>query len=229
MDHQEAVRLQAADRYLLGELSAAEREAFESHYFGCPDCALEVMAGEQLRSSLRAVLRQQRAGTASAAAPRGWLERIFGRPALAVSMAAACVLLTLIAYQNLVVLPGLRSQLAAAVAPQPYQSFALRGLARGEEIPLTLARGARFAGLRLDLDPQYRFRGYRGEILDKSGVLLFSVDSPPPHQPGDPLEFLIPGANLPAGVYTLVLRGLGAGQPGGGAELGRYRFSVSFK
>ena len=229
MDHQEAVRLQAADRYLLGELSAAELEGFEKHYFGCVECAQEVMAGEHLRASLRAVLRQQRAKAESRAPAPGWLDWLFGRPAMAGSLAAACLLLALTTYQNLVVVPGLRTQLAEANAPQSYQSFTLRSLTRGDDWTVPLPRAARFAGLRIDLDPQYSFGRYRAEILDKSGSRLLSIESPPPQQPGDPLEFLVPSTSIPAGSYTLVIHGLSDGQPGRETEIGKYRFSVVIK
>jgi hypothetical protein len=229
MDHQEAVRLQAADRYLLGELSAAELEGFEDHYFGCVECAQEVMAGERLRTSLRVVLREQRAKAESRVPAQGWLDWLFGRPAMAASMAVACLLLALTAYQQLVVVPGLRTELAQANAPQSYQSFALRSLARGDDYVLGLPRGAGFAGLRIDLDPESRFGRYRAEILDKSGSRLFSIDSPPPRQLGDPLEFLVPAASIPAGSYTLVIHGLSDEQPGRETEIGRYRFSVVIK
>jgi anti-sigma factor RsiW len=47
MDHAEAVRVLAVEQYLLGELSGPEREAFEEHFFSCPECveALEFGAG----------------------------------------------------------------------------------------------------------------------------------------------------------------------------------------
>ena len=35
MDHSEAVQLMATERYLLGELSPDQREAFEEHFFEC--------------------------------------------------------------------------------------------------------------------------------------------------------------------------------------------------
>ena len=44
MDHTEAVQLMATERYLLGELSAEQREAFEEHFFECYECALDVRA-----------------------------------------------------------------------------------------------------------------------------------------------------------------------------------------
>ena len=45
MDHSEASRLMASERYLLDELSTADRDAFEEHLFACHECALDVRAG----------------------------------------------------------------------------------------------------------------------------------------------------------------------------------------
>jgi anti-sigma factor RsiW len=42
MDHLDAVRLRAAERYVLKQLTAMEAEAFEEHFFSCPECAEEV-------------------------------------------------------------------------------------------------------------------------------------------------------------------------------------------
>ena len=45
MDHSEAVRSKAAERYLLGEMTPVAREEYEDHFFGCTECAQEVQAG----------------------------------------------------------------------------------------------------------------------------------------------------------------------------------------
>lgn len=42
MDHLDAIRLRAAERYVLKQLTVAEAEAFEEHFFSCPECAEEV-------------------------------------------------------------------------------------------------------------------------------------------------------------------------------------------
>ena len=39
MEHEQATATLAAERYILNELTAAEREAFEEHYFVCERCA----------------------------------------------------------------------------------------------------------------------------------------------------------------------------------------------
>lgn len=38
MDCSLIVRNELAERYLLGDLSPAEQEAYEKHYFDCPRC-----------------------------------------------------------------------------------------------------------------------------------------------------------------------------------------------
>src|SRR5215472_6011470 len=50
MTHEQAVRSQAVERYVLGELSEEQRAAFESHYFDCPACFEQIkLSGEFLR------------------------------------------------------------------------------------------------------------------------------------------------------------------------------------
>ena len=42
MDHNEAVQQMATEKYLLGELPPELREAFEEHFFDCPECAMDL-------------------------------------------------------------------------------------------------------------------------------------------------------------------------------------------
>ena len=44
MDHTEAVNQYAVEKYLLEELSPEARAAFEEHYFGCEECAIDLRA-----------------------------------------------------------------------------------------------------------------------------------------------------------------------------------------
>ena len=76
MDHIEAVRLQAAVKYVLGELPQAERDSFEEHYFDCAECAVDMQAAAVFAENARNVLRQEaRDADVRAAAPAGsrWL------------------------------------------------------------------------------------------------------------------------------------------------------------
>lgn len=56
MKHDDAIRSFATARYLLGEMSNAEREDYEAHFFACAVCSQEIRVGfdfiEQLRNGL---------------------------------------------------------------------------------------------------------------------------------------------------------------------------------
>src|SRR5919198_3603093 len=98
MDHKEAERTHAADRYLLGELSAGEREQFEEHFFSCPECAEEVRAGAVLRANARAVFQREERPLRERL---GWRQWLSSRPAVAISWALASVLAIFSGYQNI--------------------------------------------------------------------------------------------------------------------------------
>ena len=60
MDHEEAVRLQAAEKYVLGELAEELREAYEQHYFDCQECATEVIATAAFVDGARDIFKEER-------------------------------------------------------------------------------------------------------------------------------------------------------------------------
>jgi hypothetical protein len=235
MDHHEAERTQVADRYLLGELSAAEREQFEDHFFSCPVCAEEVRVGTLFRANVRAVFEEAPQTVVEVRkrnptpAP-SWLAWLTLRPAVATAWASACLLLGISGYQGLVMLPRLQSQLAVATAPQPYQSYVLHSLSRGDDHVLQVSRQKQSIGLRVNLVPPYEFRNYQGEILNEAGSSLLTVLSPAPQRRGDPLGFLIRTSSLPPGAYTMVVHGLDDSSPQGpGTTIETYRFIIEHK
>lgn len=63
IDHQEAVKNLMAERYLLGELNAGEREAYEEHLFSCNACFEQVKAGTEFIGHLRQMGADEKAGT----------------------------------------------------------------------------------------------------------------------------------------------------------------------
>jgi len=60
MDHNDALRQQAAEKYVLGELPQSLRNEFEEHFFECQECALDVKAAAGFVDNARAVWRQPR-------------------------------------------------------------------------------------------------------------------------------------------------------------------------
>ncbi len=114
MDHADAVRLQAAEKYVLGELSGDLREAYEEHYFDCAECAFDVKAAAMFVEGARELAKDRGqdavpARIAETTKPT-WLDRVFGswlRPVIAVP--ALAILLAAVIYQNAVTIPALRS------------------------------------------------------------------------------------------------------------------------
>src|SRR5690348_325958 len=60
MEHTEAMNSNAAERYLLGELSETEAESFEDHFFECRICGEEIREGTRVFEALGEVVREDR-------------------------------------------------------------------------------------------------------------------------------------------------------------------------
>lgn len=231
MDHAEAVRSQAADKYLLGELSDNEAEEFERHYFSCPECTSDVETGTVFVENARAVFREW-TQTAPAPAPpqeprrglREVLADFWRRPAIAVPAMAALALALLSAYQGLVLIPGLKR--AALSGPLQIATFQLVEAVRGDEKEISVQRGA--AAFAVSFDPAWEtpFPQYRCELRDGSGSLMSEVPALPP-APGQPITILLPAERLLPGNYSLAVHGIrsGGGEP---SRLATYSFRLRF-
>jgi hypothetical protein len=210
MDHGEAVELMATERYLLGELSPEQREAFEAHFFECYECALDVRAEAAFLKEAKAQLPQMRSGPAVVTKPAagraeskgrdwfGWL-----RPSWAVPAFAA--LLVLIGYQNVATIPGLRS---AAQTPRvaPWSTLHV-GTRAGARTVVTADRRAG-AVLLIDVpnDGAYASFGFALENPQGKQTWMQTVKAP---AAGDgTMSLLIPGGGLQQGTYTLTIAGI---------------------
>jgi hypothetical protein len=59
MDHDEAVRTLATEKYLLGEMYPELREQFELHLFDCEQCAFDLWAAVTFLAHAKAILSKQ--------------------------------------------------------------------------------------------------------------------------------------------------------------------------
>lgn len=219
MNHHEAVERHAADRYVIGDMSPAERSEFEEHFFECSECADEIEVGVVFAANARAVLADTGYGS-GARSGFHWF-----RPAY--MLAAAAVLVLIICYQELVRIPRLRAELARAATPQAYPAFFLRSVARGDDQVIAISRTAPFVGLSFDIPPTGEWTGYECDFRGASPPgAAFDITAPGPATPGSPINVLIPTARLTSGTYTLILRGKTAGNAP--VELGRFGFIVQF-
>jgi hypothetical protein len=116
MDHLHIVKHYAVEKYLLDELTPGERDDFEAHIFDCEECALDLRLTDVFMQHTRKELEAMPANRPIAETPRGKLLDFF-RPMWVVPALAA--MLMVVAYQNLVVYPGLKQQVASLSRPEP--------------------------------------------------------------------------------------------------------------
>jgi anti-sigma factor RsiW len=215
MDHKTALQLRAAERYLLGEFTPDEREAFEEHFFECVECADDVRAGSALRANARAVFRDARDPIGAETEGLGWRDLFTWRPAL-VSLAANAILvigLSAVLWQA----TGLRARLDDANAPRFYPSFGLAQSSRGAR-ELDLPAGSRFFGATFDLLPGQEFDSFAYQIQDDSGTAVAQGSARAPANAGPERTLSVPVSMLKPGRYLFVLSGIKGGPP---AEISR--------
>ncbi len=228
MNHDQALELQAAEKYVLGELPPAQREEYEEHYFDCPECALNVKALAAFVDTAREVLRQdaeRSAARAPAADAGGWLRWL--RPAVAVPAFAA--LLLVVAYQNTVTIPQAKKEAAQGAGQIFTSSFSLQmaNVRGGEEVKVQVHPKESFA-LRFDFTPSRTFDSYICQLQDASGRALLE-QSVPGSSANKEAQLVVRGGLVQPGKYSLVFTGAPSGGGlGSGTEVLRLGFSVEF-
>ncbi len=206
MDHTEAVRLQAAEKYLLGELPKAQREEYEEHYFDCPACAEELKMTVTFLESAKQIARQD---ASEAIAEKGLVPVPAGgwfrwlRPAFAVPVFA--LLLAIIGYQSRIVIPSLKHATSHAATAEVVKSFSLMSVgSRGEGSSLVVSVGPH-EDFGLDVDmPGNSTNGYECEIRDASGKVRFSLPISS-EEAKRTVHIHVPGGSLQPGKYSLVI------------------------
>jgi hypothetical protein len=207
MEHEEALRLQAAEKYLLGELPPDMREAYEEHYFTCAECANDIKAGASFVGGLGKIFGDEKSSAdegraAVKTAGRGWYGWL--RPAFA--LPALLLVLAVVGYQNIVLIPGLKLSREQSSLPYAVRSFHLIPQDSRAEVKTTIHVGPREPfNLALDLLPN-DFRSYRIELLNEAGAVLYSLHTAGP-QPKNILEVSVPAGYLRPGRYEMVAFG----------------------
>jgi Putative zinc-finger len=206
MDHSEAVRLKAAENYILGELPPDLREQFEEHYFDCTECAADVRALTAFVTATRMLGEEQSAAKAvreQSASHRTWFAWL--RPVIAVPAMAALV--ALVVFQNAVTIPGLKREASAEQSAQVFvSSYHLQGTTRGENSSVVTLRSNEGFALDFDFTPTQTFESYDGSLVDDTGraVTRFRVSG---EQVNRELHLVIPAGKVHAGKYNLVFLG----------------------
>src|SRR5262249_11424648 len=137
MDHETSVRMKAPERYILGELTGADRDSFEEHFFECPECAEDVRALTVFRANARAIFQD---GDTTPVVPAGAL---LANRALWFSAMLNGVLAIGLGIALFKGAPEKRRELADARAPQFVQNIPVLEVARGADTPWGIASTTR--------------------------------------------------------------------------------------
>ena len=207
MDHDVVVRHKMTEQYLLGELDPEARDEFEEHFFDCANCALDVHAGALFVEESKVVLAESAEPVAArltvpAALPGlpGWFARF--RPAIVVPVMA--ILLTVVAYQNLVTYPQLQQALNSPRV-LPFASLSIGTY--GSEGPVIKARPGEGFLLFVRIPPEGSYSRYTAELYNPAGKAEWSLTIPAASAQ-DQWPVQVPGANREAGNYRLIVRGI---------------------
>jgi hypothetical protein len=234
MNHSEAVETMAVERYLLDELGPDAHDAFEEHLFDCPECALEVRAGDVFVREAKVQLPGMVAEAAPHARPAaaakkpakekrdwfGWMRPVVLAPVFA-------ALLLVVAYQNIVTIPHLRIE---GEEPRLVPVEALRGATRGaEHQKLTAAHGQGLAVpidlLPADMPGGTAYPKYAFALIGPDGKTAWTATvAEPATDDAGQKALLIPAKMLREGTYTVTVAGVDA--QGAQTPVERYIFDL---
>jgi len=226
MDHNEALQFQACEKYLLGELSQAQRDAFEEHYFSCAECAIQLRSAADFLGASREILAAspvQQTKPDADLAPRRWTSW-FMQPAFAVP--AFALLLLVIGYQNFVTIPGYKQ--AAAPRVLPMHSLITANTLGDESLRFIVPADQPF-GLYVDAPYDPAYSTYLLTLLSPSGAAtpLRSLNAAEAQK----TQIIAINPGRQAGKYTMVVSGLPSSTADSSAakELARLQFTVDIR
>jgi hypothetical protein len=222
MNHQQATETMATERYLLDELTPEARDAFEEHFFDCQECASDLRAGAGFVDAAKRELgASPKAMVAVSDKPR----RGFFRPALAWGALAASLLV--MAYQNVVVYPHYKTEIAELSAPEILPSLSLvGGNSRGGEIPAFAVVPEKPFLLLVDIPTQESFSSYTCLLYSPSGSLAWRAEVSA-QLAKDTVSIRVPATEAQPGQYSLLVQGNGTAQGGTTVDLGRFPFTLT--
>jgi Putative zinc-finger len=213
VDHKAAVQSLATEKYVLGELSPAERDEFEEHLSDCQRCMEDLSTAEMFIANGRAVFAEH--ATAVPQKKNRWFSFMRWRPApvLALSAALNVVLLGVIGYGLVAVIPPFESHLPELETAGLSETFAVRGPSRGDSQTFTVPRSTRYCVFRFDVPHEYAHYSYSirpihdgGLVSSRTGKLPVSslLDIP---SNTNTLNLTVRVASLKPGAYELQVVG----------------------
>ena len=223
MDHEEAVRQNATERYFLDELDSNQRDQFEEHFFDCQDCATDVRVAAMFVEHSKEILAEVPSPHPVREADEPPWKKWFGWLSPALTVPVMVLLLAVIGYQSLVELPRSRS---TASHPEVLPAIALNLQTAGDNTePITVSSRGDFL-LNVIIPPADNSSSYQVDLYNPQQNIDTTL-AITGAAPGGTLPIHIPGANREGGVYKLVVQGRTA--DGQTTEVGSSSFELQIQ
>jgi hypothetical protein len=224
MDHQEAMRSKAVEKYLLNEMAVPERDAFEEHFFGCQECASDLQTTAAFLDHAKKELTHRPLPSGPPATRKKSLFALLWSPAFAGPVFACLVLV--IGFQNLIVYPR-RSEVKPPDAPEILSSVSLIGAnSRGGSIPSVSVPKAKPLLLSVDIPMADQYSSYSCDLISPSGAVVWRVPVSRA-QARDTVSIRVPAGHWEQGTYTLLVQGDSIPPGDKPTEITRYRFMMN--
>src|SRR5262249_51838727 len=195
--HEQAIRNMMAERYLLGELSENERDAYEAHLFDCQVCFAQVKAGTELVGHIKLAGAEDPVVVAQPAGFPAALIAGLRQPVAAWAFAVAVLAIGLNIFQY--------SALSGSKGPALERSYVLTGIAHGgESAKLIEVPAGSTVGLSLEYTPRGEFTAYGVRVLSESGSMKSSLPIPLDQVDGM-AKVALPANSLAAGTNSIVV------------------------
>lgn len=211
MEHIEAMKSKAAERYLLGEMTDAEAESFEEHYFDCSVCANDVRDEAKVLEWGREIAREDRTGGKVVPIGRRWKDWL--------PLAAVAILVIGVG------LPTLMMRSDRGPSSEAGKILSLQvGVNRGPSEPVRLASDQSLV-LVVDFttDDAAAYSRYELTVRDARGNVRRRLLNREEIEQGQATEVL---SGSPAGMHELTIEGVR--KEGNRTEIGRQSFTVQY-
>jgi len=196
ISHEEAVSNLIAERYLLGELTEAERTAYEEHLFSCQACFEQVKLGTEFVDHLREI-------PSDTVALPGFMTRFaapFAQPAMALALGLLIVVSGVAIHQY--------SVISHLKEPRAELRYTLVGMAHGADGGINQVQVTKYSGLSLNIEyaRNSEFTSYHVQILSNARKVLHSITLPE-SQRGNMASIDMPSESLKPGKYSVIVFG----------------------
>ncbi len=218
MDHAKIEAEDFVERYVLGRLTAAERERFEAHYVDCPRCLDQLEWTQDLHGALKTAAADSAVRTLLV----GGVFSFLARRSRGVQVLSALAAMALPAILVLALLLPRLGELSELRRPQVNTASVLLGvLVRSGEpaAEVTLLRLSERQRVLLEVDGDAAFESYRATLFDAAGEPTWQDRLRP--NPWAVLEVTFPAGFFRPGDYRLDFAGLT--EDGRPVELGSFR------